>query len=311
MSIPKKLHFIWIGTPHPPDWVLANIRRWAELNEGWPVKIHNADVLLPEWEDVYRRCEDLCTRSDLLRLSVLRREGGWYFDVDFVPLRPMADIYADHDLSCGCFLTKQWEPGPKRIANGVMGLSTDAAVWTEIDAIIADARGQELERTTFGPLLATRLVQRCPETEVGKINDFYLWRFNSLDTTGKNSAMYKYEALLAGDFSEAAMAATCGEHRPYVVHLWCGGKYDWTPHIPRPVLTASPPPSPVNDCSLCPKCQGRGCADCNFGGIAIELPAPEDAGPMLPPRDEIERYLDAWGYRLAVFELGKIMALPK
>jgi len=303
MSIPKILHFIWIGRPMP-EWVSANIGRWRELNPGYDVRLHGESALLPEWQSLYSRCADLCTRSDLLRLSVLREHGGWYFDMDFIPLRPMDDIYADYDLSCGCFLTKQWEPGPKRIANGVIGLATDAPVWTEILQIIAESQFEPLERTTFGPLLATRVVQRCPETVVSEISEFYLWRFGTADARGITESMRKYETLLHNNFAPSAIEATCGGKRPYAVHLWMGGKYDWSPSKPMPDL---PPATPApSDSAFCGKCGGKGCAECHMSGFRLQ-----QQSATLPPRDKAEPWFDAYGWKVSCWEAAKIVLLPK
>jgi len=309
MRIPNRLNFVWLGAPKP-QWVAANIDRWRELNPEYTVTIYNEAALLPELEDCYRRSEDFCTRSDIIRLSVLRKNPGWYFDTDFVPLKPMRTLADTYNLSCGCFLTKQWENGPKRIANGVIGIAKDSPVWEEIDTAIAQSRLEPIERCTYGPLLATRLVQRCREIEIGRTNDFYLWRFSASDEAGVNIAMRKYETLLEGNFDEASMEATCGGERPPVVHLWMGGKYaTWQPC--RVKLSAPGLDARKGVGGACSACNGAGssvgCTACKGSGMACDQTAPISAAP----RGELEAWADAYGMRVSCFDPAKIMLVPK
>lgn len=302
--IPKILHFIWTGPPLP-QWCSKNLERWRKLNPEYDVRLHGEEVLREEWRDLYRRTSDLCSRSDLLRLSVLREFGGWYFDMDFVPLRPMRELCAKYDLSNGCLLTKQWCTGPKRIANGVIGIAPAADAWEEIDNQIKKAWLAPLERTTFGPLLATSVVERCPGIEVGETKDFYLWRFGPKDTGGTTESQRKYEVLLAGDFDEASISATCGEHRPFVVHLWMGGDYGWTPGASSLKLTPlKGEPTPIKQ-RLCPGCQGRGCAACRQSGFTIN----PNHRPM-PPRDDVEQFFKSYGWEVSCWQDRKIVFLP-
>ncbi len=301
MKIPKRISFVWIGRPMPA-WVAANIERWRRMNPDYTITVHGTEVLRPEWEDCYRRTEDFCTRSDILRLSVLREQGGWYLDTDFIPLQPMSALADKYKLDSGCFLTKQWDSGIKRIANGVIGIAKGSPVWDEVDIAIAESRSAPIERCTYGPLLATRLTQRCPEIEIAEIKDFYLWRFSPSDEVGVNEAMRKYETLLSGNFDEASIEATCGIERPLVVHLWLGGKYDWEPNRPRLPGRLGPA---VPKGGACSACQGRGCKQCNGSGMAC------DQAQTTPPREELEAWADSYSWRVSCFENEKIVLLRK
>jgi hypothetical protein len=304
--IPKILHFIWIGPPRPA-WVDDNVARWQMLNPDYDVRWHDETVLLPEWTALYRRISDMCSRSDLLRLSALRRVGGWYFDCDFVPISPMSDLVTRYDLDRThedrretCFLTRQWEVGPKRIANGVLGLTADAPAWDEILEYIRDHYIRPLERTTFGPLMTTHIYGRTPATTVADVRDFYHVRFG-------DTCAAKYRALLEGDFDEAARELVFGTHTPIAMHLWCGGNYELEVHQAAPTQTASAIQTVrEGNSKFCSACHGSGCTECGGGGFAVDQKRSAVHG-----RGALEAWAARYGFRLTCCEPGKIVMLPE
>jgi hypothetical protein len=84
----KNIHFVILGSM--PDWAQANIGRFAALNPGWAVLLHNQNFAMHE---SYRRAMKVATtvggQCDILRLACLETFGGWYFDWDVYPLRPI------------------------------------------------------------------------------------------------------------------------------------------------------------------------------------------------------------------------------
>jgi len=221
--IPKKIHFIWLGS-EIPRWVDSLIvERWKKLNPDFQIIVHGEELLeicSIEYRKMFDRLEDVSSKSDILRLAVLRKEGGWYFDCDFVPLRPMSELYEAYDMSKNCFLTKQWDVGAKRIANGIIGISQDAEAWEEIDSAFEETSQRELERTSFGPLLTTRVVTRTPHVTVGEVKDFYPIRFRA-DTWPFLSQLVK------SNYSDAEKKIIFGNLNPFMFHMWLGGKkYD-------------------------------------------------------------------------------------
>lgn len=125
-KIPKKLHFIWIGTPIPDKYV-QNINHWAELNPDYEVNLWldtatiNHEHLAKAYEqankthsvlrdltttdkDLYDRMvnrdyyndeatgsdANYAAASDILRLAILESEGGVYIDTDTLPIEHCA-----------------------------------------------------------------------------------------------------------------------------------------------------------------------------------------------------------------------------
>lgn len=90
--IPKTIHMIWLGitTPRRPSWAISSGNEWARLNPDWNLVWHTTDRRLdeeyrPYWE--LARWPNL--KADLLRLSILRSEGGVYVDADTWPVAPI------------------------------------------------------------------------------------------------------------------------------------------------------------------------------------------------------------------------------
>jgi len=227
--IPKKIHFIWIGS-ELPRWVNSLIiKRWKKLNPDFQIVVHGEELLetcSSEYRKMFDKLEDVSSKSDILRLAVLKKEGGWYFDCDFVPLRPMSELYEAYDMSKNCFLTKQWDVGVKRIANGIIGISQDAEAWDEIDKAFEETARGELVRTSFGPLLTTRVVTRTPHVTIGQVKDFYPIRFQA-DTWPYLSRFVK------SNYSDAEKKIVFKDLNPFMFHLWLGGKKYKQPELDK------------------------------------------------------------------------------
>jgi hypothetical protein len=90
--IPKIIHLVWLGemVSQVQD-AEADYRR---LNPAYRVVVHTDDTDLNQ---AYRNTYDTYAplpqlRSDLIRWSVLEKYGGWYFDIDIVPLVDLTTI---------------------------------------------------------------------------------------------------------------------------------------------------------------------------------------------------------------------------
>lgn len=98
MTIPPIIHFIWIGSPLPA-WARSNIEEWQRLHPKWGTVVWDETLLQPlrnqAWYDdaafyVHGHAVNQF-RADLARYEILRRQGGFYADVDTRPLRPIDD----------------------------------------------------------------------------------------------------------------------------------------------------------------------------------------------------------------------------
>lgn len=215
--IPKVFHWIWIG-PEMPGWAKENIRLFKEMNPDFCSHIHGEEVLLPAFKPAYNMIigEHLYSRkSDLLRASILLQEGGWYFDCDFLPIRPMSEIYDNYEgFPRGCFIThgayvknKPW------IANGIIGTEPGSAFMCRVrDAVVAHAN-RPSKWGTFGPNLFTDIVRGYPTmAHVGLIDDYYRLQ-------KREESMAAYDRISKSGYSREAIVKELGYPLPYAMHV--------------------------------------------------------------------------------------------
>ena len=196
----KIINFVWIGSVIP-EWVEQNIEDFERLNPDYEVKVHDESVLLPKYRSIYGKLEYLCSKADLLRYSTLQKFGGWYFDTDFKPLRPVREIVEKYNIDKDTFFTtrQQWNNPALLIANAVLYSETDNPAWNIINRELLKIQGNH--QATYGPILFTRLVELYPELfMIGEADDFYPLSKENIN-----------KEILGN---------------PFMIHLWAGGKRD-------------------------------------------------------------------------------------
>lgn len=106
--IPKKLHFIWLGSNDRPRAFEVFLTKWRQLYPDYEIiiwddeKVDKSDVIPKEIKPLYEKYSKYPVyRSDLLRYCILYKLGGLYFDVDFEPLRRIQDSFLDFEFLGG------------------------------------------------------------------------------------------------------------------------------------------------------------------------------------------------------------------
>jgi len=132
--IPKKIHIIWIGKSDPPDYFTKyfkksfekhmsqfDIKVWGNKDltkKNFPLtwkyiqiakkingkqmydeegaKLYDKECVKPLKENRYAQI------TDLMRLEILYRNGGFYFDINFEILKPMYNILNKNKKFVGC-----------------------------------------------------------------------------------------------------------------------------------------------------------------------------------------------------------------
>lgn len=211
-----------------PDWAKANIERFRALNPGYDVQLHGEEVLLDELKPVYAKLTDLASKSDLLRYSALSTFGGWYFDCDFWPFRPIDDIVHAYGLKASkFFICKQHgNVNPAYIyANSPLACSKDSPV---IKAIIKHIKSYdgELGRCTFGPEMMLKIV---PENEKDIVLADWPWFFPA-DT--REAVRFYSEIQTGGENIGKCICDETNGQFPFAMHLWAAGRRElkYQPH---------------------------------------------------------------------------------
>ena len=95
-TIPKKIHFIWLGSKFPLEKYYERFyKTWETLHPTWEIILwddERVQTLVEEAQLVNAKAFQMATnygeKSDILRLEILYRFGGIYVDVDFKCLKP-------------------------------------------------------------------------------------------------------------------------------------------------------------------------------------------------------------------------------
>jgi len=214
-----RIHFIWIGSRPMPAWARRNIEEFRRLNPAHEVRVHGEEVLLDSLAAVYGKVSGACSKADLLRYSALRRYGGWYFDCDFWPLRPVADIERAYLLDGSrLFVTEQHgNRNPQlTLANGVLAASPDCEALQVLERLILETR-PPYNRCSFGPLLMLRLQRERPDLlRVGA------WPWFYPAEVGRAGRLYDIVRQRGPECSRHF--APTGGQVPFAMHLWAGGR---------------------------------------------------------------------------------------
>ena len=96
--IPKKIHYCWFGGAQKPAMAQKCIQSWRRFCPDWEIiewNEHNFDL---DCNPYVRYCYDhkkWAFLSDYVRLAVVCRQGGVYFDTDVELVKPL-DILLEH-----------------------------------------------------------------------------------------------------------------------------------------------------------------------------------------------------------------------
>lgn len=209
--IPRLLHFVWIGGLMP-DWARANIEAFERLNPEFAVQVHNESALLSAYRARYAECQALASKADLIRYSVLERYGGWYFDVDFVPYRPLADIERAYGLDGQRLFVSQQQHqrnAANIVTNSVLAAAPGCAAFDAIREYVLETPWNHI--TTYGPRMMVNLVEKRADLFVQATAPWF----------------FPAPAGRAGWLASTPSPATefCSEtggQKPFAMHLWAG-----------------------------------------------------------------------------------------
>jgi len=117
-TVPKAIHFIWMGPRPFPENSIPNIISWKELHPSWdfffwtddpdkPLPIEGlqrrliADLDLGPFQQFFEESDNWSERSDLIRFMIMYTEGGIYVDHDVKCVRPFDQLSSHYDFVAG------------------------------------------------------------------------------------------------------------------------------------------------------------------------------------------------------------------
>jgi hypothetical protein len=207
------IHFVWFGRPMP-KWAKRNIDRFRELNPAKKIMVHDDSVLMEKYSPIYANIKDNSSKSDLIRYSVLQRFGGWYFDVDFYPFRPLAEAerawgITGERLFCAWQRTKLVS-----INDAVLFARPRCKAWTWLDALVF-SRKHPYKLLAFGPNLLMDLSDE--HMDAMQVVDCPFWYPLGPDAA---SDAYALSVITKNDDHMREAHHGTGGQLPFAMHLW-------------------------------------------------------------------------------------------
>lgn len=151
--IPRVFHQIWIDGENSvlPAAYEAYSNAWRRLNPEWTYRLWNLQNLdFPlRRPDLVDQCSSFAQVADVLRLEILYRHGGVYFDTDFEPLKPLNGLLDGvNTFFCS-------EDGDKLCA-GICGAEAGSLIIERLLDAIPERIGTDAANKETGPQFITR-----------------------------------------------------------------------------------------------------------------------------------------------------------
>ncbi len=103
MSIPKKIHYVWLGRGQKTPLIKKCIDSWMRHLPNYEFKEWNEDnfdLNVHPWIIKMYTSKKYAFASDLVRLYVLKQEGGIYLDTD-IEIKKNLDCFLDNKMFIG------------------------------------------------------------------------------------------------------------------------------------------------------------------------------------------------------------------
>ena len=238
----------------PPKY-RASCARWQQLNPDWEYTLWDdamATRLLeadyPQFLDAYKRLPVPVQRVDILRLLVLHRYGGVYFDCDVMPLRPLDadDLLAPSAVTLVRSCNWPSDFAVETLVNFAM-LARDPGhpFWLAACAEMLQAAHAPFWRTvrrlwgvkpyvvcTTGPARLSLIHARRGLTDARHRRDFRVLDAETFCPVAVPPHHHHFKSLLRPEAAPAGVRASAPERlaalypRSYAAHLWDGGWFD-------------------------------------------------------------------------------------
>lgn len=212
--IPKKIHYVWVGTNPKPELVLRCIESWKEYLPDYEIIEWGNDTISlidnQYLQEAYEH-QKWAFVSDVIRLYALYHHGGIYLDTD-VEVRQSLDQFLTNDFFTGHEI---YNDKCLPVITAVLGAAPKNVI---IKTIL-----EEYENITF---IENNKLNMTPNTE--RVTQYFKERFNitppynpeSIIELTNNSYIYPYYYFCTPK----------PNHPNYTIHLFDGS---WIPGFAR------------------------------------------------------------------------------
>tara|TARA_R110002110_G_scaffold53643_3_gene154665 strand:- start:1286 stop:2026 length:741 start_codon:yes stop_codon:yes gene_type:complete len=200
-KIPKIIHQIWIGGVIPPH--LKDLsQQWKNLCEknGWLYYLWD-DTNIDKFPNKnIEKTKNYGQKSDILRYDILKKYGGVYVDIDFVPIK----IFDESVLKTNFFAGIAFGKDPV-LFNGLIGTIPEGSLINELCKIekINDKDAKKIMFTT-GPYYLTNKFFKSDDDDVVAYPFTYFYPYSNR----------KWDRDKGTDYRNYIKDET------YCVHLW-------------------------------------------------------------------------------------------
>jgi len=168
-----------VGHDPFPDEFAEYQRTWVEHHPDWELKMWTEDNLPNDLRrrEIYEKLRCPAERADILRLEVLWRYGGIYFDTDYECVRPLEDLIDGLD-----FFVAYLKPG--RINNAFLGCIPNHRILDEAIRTLRPREYYGYDKGAAGPLFLDNHLRKY-----GRVKKFDAELFNP-NTPAQYKAAY-------------------------------------------------------------------------------------------------------------------------
>ena len=202
----RSIHFVWLGDDGEKSRFHQlgfgeNVRRWTDMNPGFEVILWDEMKVLEVFGDggltnhnLYEAgcMEDMGRKSDVLRYEILYRFGGFYFDVDYIPTKPLIHLVELCEREgVECFFGAS-NSGSVEINNGAIGCVVNSALMGSIiDRIgtwwsLRGVQGEKKKALEISPPALGLFADYLSATEVAATNIAFDTTKSAVESCGDN-----------------------------------------------------------------------------------------------------------------------------
>jgi inositol phosphorylceramide mannosyltransferase catalytic subunit len=157
--IPKVINRVWLGPAPVPKAFERYAETWRRHHPDWEVRLWRDHDLPPlSCQEEFDRVKSFKVKYDIVRLELLRQEGGVVMDMDVEALRPIDPLLDGVEA----FVGQTTFSG--RIGNQVLGAIPNHPLWEHAVRRLSDTVGVATTASQqAGPAFVSRMVKERPK----------------------------------------------------------------------------------------------------------------------------------------------------
>jgi mannosyltransferase OCH1-like enzyme len=156
--IPKVINRVWLGPAPVPEVFERYAETWRLHHPKWALKLWRDEDLPPlACQALFDRADSFKVKYDIVRLELLRQQGGVIIDLDVEALRPIDPLLYDVEAFVG------QSTFSARMGNQVLGAIPHHPLWEHAIRRLADTVGvAPTASQQAGPAFVSRMVREKP-----------------------------------------------------------------------------------------------------------------------------------------------------